>query len=132
MLDHSLNTEGLIYDGLAVADTFDFQMLYRDIRESIQDIPCGRGVHVIAEDDLVDSIQQSLLIQIIQHGIQFVRVRILTVHHYHSTIAVFQKVIDTFLGQIAGIGYLTQIREAVLVGLVEQCGELLVVEQMLP
>lgn len=113
--------------GLAAGYTPDLQMLDRDLSELIENTPCRGGVNIVAEDDLADSIQQRLPIQIVQRCVELVGVGVFTVHDNDGPAAAFEEVVNALLGAVAGIVDLARILENIFVGFIQQGAEFFVV-----
>ena len=111
--------ESNIHQGLVLFYTLYDLMLHRDFCEFIENVPCRGGMYVIIENDLGDFVEQGVLIQVVQRGIEFIGVGVFAVHDNRAALTLLQKPINTFLGHQAGVCNLTHVREVVLVDLVE-------------
>ena len=102
-------------------------MLNRDLGEFLKNLPGSGGVDIIIEDDFADLPKKCSLIQIVQGGIKFIGVCVLTVHDDCCPIASLQEVIDSVFGYEPCICDLAHVREVVLMVLIEEPDEFLIV-----
>ena len=129
VLPAGFDTQRLIHDGFVGDDTLGDEMLHRNIRKAIQNIPCAGGVHIIAENDLRNLFQQRLLVQVGQCSAELVGIGVFAVYNNHCPAVIVQKAVDTIFNGNAGIGDLAEIGEGVLVGSIQKGNKFLVVVQ---
>ena len=97
-----------------------------DFGELIEDLPRRGGMYVIIKDDFRNFGERGI-VQIIEYRIQFVRVRVFTVHNENGLYAFGQEVINAVFGQVPCICNLAYILETVFMVFIKQGNKLFVI-----